>query len=110
MPAMIFSSVDLPEPLRPMIPRVSPFPSSRLTASRTRRSRNRRGRKSARAWARTVSRWASGIRNVLLTPRTSRTAIGLQVLGHPRRERAKHEDAGAEDHERLEGEERVGLG
>src|SRR5438445_11321172 len=107
MPAMILSSVDLPHPLRPMMASVSPLASWKVTSARTGRSRKRRGRNSASAWSRTVLRWTSGMRNVLARPETSSTAIALQVLRYPWRQRAEEQHAGAEDHQRLQGQERV---
>src|SRR5438132_681612 len=95
MPAMILSSVDLPHPLRPMMASVSPLASWKVTSASTGRSRKRRGRNSASAWSRTVLRWTSGMRNVLARPETSSTAIALQVLSHPWRQRAEEQHADA---------------
>src|SRR5687768_10259400 len=106
MPVMILSSVDLPEPLRPMMPIASPGWTLKLTSSSTRSSRNRRGRNSASACWRTVFRCTSGIRKLLRTDSTDRIVIS-DVLGGAGREPPEHGDADREDRRGLAGEVRV---
>src|ERR1044072_326962 len=84
MPASTLSSGLLPEPLRPMIPSVSPARSSRLTPESTcSRSKLRRARRPKRC-SRTVLRRTLGMTNVLWRSRARRTGGGIAVRSRSR--------------------------
>src|SRR5919204_374691 len=70
---MIFSSVLLPEPLRPTIPKNSPWWTSKVTPRSARSSRKSPWRSGCRARSLKESTRCSGIRNVLRTSWTSMT-------------------------------------
>ena len=65
MPHKILSSVLLPQPLRPMMPRVSPRSTEKLIPSSTCSRSNLRGRSAPSTCSRTVSRRTDGIWNAL---------------------------------------------
>ncbi len=70
MPARTFSSVDLPLPLRPMMPKQVPVATSNETScSASKRSRPTR-RKPLATHSRSVSRFSCGSVKVLVTPET----------------------------------------
>src|SRR5215472_13679319 len=108
MPEMILSSVLFPDPLRPMMPTVSPCFTSKLTASRTVRRRKLRGRKSPNTCSRTVSRRTSGKENVLLTASTW-IMRSLQVFGRAGREAPEYERPDSEDDRRDRDQIKIGL-
>src|SRR5215470_14181955 len=97
MPAMIFSRVLLPDPLRPMMPTVSPALTSKLTASSTVSRRKWRGRNKANTCSRTVSRRTSGKENVLVTPSTWIIPGSLHVFGRAGHVATKDHDSGHQD-------------
>src|SRR3954452_16014301 len=71
MPAMHFRSVDLPEPLRPTMPKNSPLGIANETPLRTFSSSYSLRRKGWRARSLSVCTWCFGMRNVFSSPSTS---------------------------------------
>src|SRR5678816_4650273 len=94
MPQRILSSVLLPHPLRPMIPRVSPRRSWRLTRSRTVSRSTLRGRNSPNVCSRIVARRSLGILKAFETESASmRTSPCLDVFSRMRIEPFEDGDA-----------------
>src|SRR4030095_9612337 len=107
MPVRIFSNVLLPEPLRPMIPSVSPRRTLKEISSNTFKRSTGRGRKRSNACSRMVDRRTLGIRNDLLTRSTSTMPMMSEVLGGARRVPPEDHDSGAEDQASHEDEQQV---
>src|SRR4051812_16422325 len=107
MPETILSSVLLPEPFRPMRPRLSPRPSSHVTPSRTcSRSLGRR-RKRSSACSRTVSLLLEGITKLLDTPFSSMTGAMSELLRDTGRARIVDQRTGDEDQDALGEQQKV---
>src|SRR5258706_8341822 len=107
MPDTIWSSVLLPEPFRPIRPRLSPRRSSKLTDSSTRRRSWARGRKKSSARSRTVSRRTLGIVKLFDTPLTSMTVGTLKILRHARGARAVDHQAGPKNYGSFDQQQRM---